>query len=227
MSRSICRACSSSRPPTFWTPFLPLCAIAWKSSNCRATPKKKRSRSHDNIWFRAGATTAVLKPDQIEFEDDALGIIVRHYTRETGVRNLEREITSICRKQARRILEGKDPGLLIVNGGCRGISRFAEIPAGRRSRRARETCRRGDRTCLDSGRRRHPVRRSEYRERWPASDRDGAGRRRHAGIDEGRADLGSFRTRSNSGSIPIFTRTPMFISTFLPALFRRMVLRPA
>ena len=47
-----------------------------------------------------------LKPEQIEFLDEALSFIVRHYTRETGVRNLEREITSICRKQARRILEG-------------------------------------------------------------------------------------------------------------------------
>jgi ATP-dependent Lon protease len=55
-----------------------------------------------------------LKEGQIEFEDDALSSIVRHYTRETGVRNLEREITSICRKQARRILEGKPENLKVT-----------------------------------------------------------------------------------------------------------------
>ena len=55
-----------------------------------------------------------LQPDQIEFEDEALRRIARHYTRETGVRNLERQITSICRKHARRTLEGKDPKLAVT-----------------------------------------------------------------------------------------------------------------
>ena len=55
-----------------------------------------------------------LMPEQIEFEDDALLSIARHYTRETGVRNLEREISGICRKQARRILEGKGDRLLVT-----------------------------------------------------------------------------------------------------------------
>jgi ATP-dependent Lon protease len=55
-----------------------------------------------------------LQPDQIEFQDEALHRIVRHYTRETGVRNLERQITSICRKHARRTLEGKDPKLAVT-----------------------------------------------------------------------------------------------------------------
>ena len=61
-----------------------------------------------------GRENSGLQPDQIEFEDDALRVIVRHYTRETGVRNLERQITSICRKHARRILEGKDPRLVVT-----------------------------------------------------------------------------------------------------------------
>ena len=55
-----------------------------------------------------------LKPEQIEFEDAALLMVVRHYTRETGVRNLEREISGICRKQARRMLEGKGDHLLVT-----------------------------------------------------------------------------------------------------------------
>src|SRR5436309_3438557 len=51
---------------------------------------------------------------EIRWADAALRLLVRHYTRETGVRNLERQITSICRKHARRILEGKEPKLLVT-----------------------------------------------------------------------------------------------------------------
>jgi ATP-dependent Lon protease len=42
----------------------------------------------------------------IEFSDDAVRFLVRRYTREAGVRNLEREIGTICRKHARRVAEG-------------------------------------------------------------------------------------------------------------------------
>ena len=55
-----------------------------------------------------------LTPEQIVFEDEALSMVVRHYTRETGVRNLEREISGICRKQARRMLEGKGDQLTVT-----------------------------------------------------------------------------------------------------------------
>src|SRR6202042_2598420 len=42
----------------------------------------------------------------IHFSEEAVRFLVRRYTREAGVRNLEREIGTICRKQARRIAEG-------------------------------------------------------------------------------------------------------------------------
>ena len=49
-----------------------------------------------------------LKPDNVRFTDDALRQVIRGYTREAGVRNLEREIGSLCRKVARRRAEGFD-----------------------------------------------------------------------------------------------------------------------
>src|SRR5450755_1878267 len=52
--------------------------------------------------------------EQIEFPDDALRYTIRHYTREAGVRSLERTIGTICRKQARRLAEGKTEKLVVT-----------------------------------------------------------------------------------------------------------------
>ncbi len=46
-----------------------------------------------------------LREEEIRFTDDSLREIIRYYTREAGVRNLEREIGSVCRKVATRIAE--------------------------------------------------------------------------------------------------------------------------
>lgn len=48
-----------------------------------------------------------LEEGQISFTDDGIRFIIRHYTREAGLRNLEREIGSLCRKVARAITEGR------------------------------------------------------------------------------------------------------------------------
>jgi len=47
-----------------------------------------------------------LRPTRIEFTEDALRLIIDAYTREAGVRNLEREIGAVCRKVAREYAEG-------------------------------------------------------------------------------------------------------------------------
>ena len=58
---------------------------------------------------------AGLKPQNLSFAHDALIGVIRHYTREAGVRNLEREIANICRKVARKVVkEGK--GLQVTVG---------------------------------------------------------------------------------------------------------------
>jgi ATP-dependent Lon protease len=53
--------------------------------------------------------------EQIEFPDEALRYVIRHYTREAGVRSLERTIGTICRKQARRLAEGKTEKLVVTH----------------------------------------------------------------------------------------------------------------
>jgi ATP-dependent Lon protease len=57
-----------------------------------------------------------LKPGQIEIADDALKAIIEHYTREAGVRNLEREIGRMLRQAAMRIAEG-ERGPIAISAG--------------------------------------------------------------------------------------------------------------
>lgn len=62
-----------------------------------------------------------LKSSNISFNNDALKIIIANYTKEAGVRNLERTIGSICRKVAKRIAEGKRRAVKIT---AKNISKF-------------------------------------------------------------------------------------------------------
>ena len=55
-----------------------------------------------------------ITPEQIEFPEDAVGHIVRHYTSEAGVRKLEQTIGTVCRKQARRVVEGNTEKLIVT-----------------------------------------------------------------------------------------------------------------
>jgi ATP-dependent Lon protease len=55
-----------------------------------------------------------LTDQQIEFADPAIAKIVSEYTSEAGVRNLEREVASICRKVARKVVEEKPEGKTVI-----------------------------------------------------------------------------------------------------------------
>jgi ATP-dependent Lon protease len=81
-----------------------------------------------------------IQPDNIEFPEESVNYIVRHYTREAGVRKLEQLIGTVCRKQARRIAEGTPEKLLvtkaIVNEFLGGIKVRVDTEIAERTQRA-------------------------------------------------------------------------------------------
>jgi len=67
-----------------------------------------------------------LKPENISFTDKAILKIIRTYTREAGVRNLEREISSICRKVAREVVQrGEDTRIPVK---AQSIHKYLGVP---------------------------------------------------------------------------------------------------
>ena len=69
-----------------------------------------------------------LEAAQIEVTDEALRRMIREYTEESGVRNLEREIGALCRKAARRFAGDDPPGRIVVDaadvGDFLGVPRY-------------------------------------------------------------------------------------------------------
>jgi ATP-dependent Lon protease len=62
-----------------------------------------------------------LKPDQAELPEDTLTAIIRDYTREAGVRNLEREIGAVLRNAAMQIAEGKKEKVVVEKSDLHAI----------------------------------------------------------------------------------------------------------
>jgi ATP-dependent Lon protease len=79
------------------------------------TEREKLDIARDHLVARQ-VTNHGLSAEVITFTDAALSIVIRGYTREAGVRNLEREIGSICRKIARRHAEGDVTPVTITPG---------------------------------------------------------------------------------------------------------------
>ncbi len=67
-----------------------------------------------------------LREENIEFSDKAILGIVRHYTREAGVRNLEREIASVCRKVAVEVVKTDRNAHVRVSAS--GLAKFLGVP---------------------------------------------------------------------------------------------------
>ncbi len=69
-----------------------------------------------------------LTSEQIKFTDSALKLVVRRYTREAGVRNLEREIASMCRKVAREVAKAKSGEKIHVTVTPARVNEYLGVP---------------------------------------------------------------------------------------------------
>src|SRR5262249_38400436 len=80
---------------------------------------------------------AGLTENQVKFTDEAITEIIRSYTREAGVRNLEREIGNVCRKVARRVVkEGQRYSITLTVeniGEFLGVTKFRDTLAHEKS----------------------------------------------------------------------------------------------
>jgi ATP-dependent Lon protease len=134
-----------------------------------------------------------ITPEQIEFPEDAVRWIVRHYTREAGVRKLEQTLGTVCRKQARRVVEGHTEKLTVTRDTLKeflgGIQVRVETEVAERVKRP------GVAVGLDARRRRHPLHRGQQDEGQGRLYYDRADRRGDAGVDAGRTDLGALECR--------------------------------
>src|SRR5437899_7295440 len=78
------------------------------------TGEEKLHIAHKYLIPKQAAEHGLKVGEQIDFADEGLQEIIHSYTREAGVRNLEREIATITRKQARRIAEGKTDKMTVT-----------------------------------------------------------------------------------------------------------------
>jgi ATP-dependent Lon protease len=77
------------------------------------TEEEKLAIARDHL-VQKQITNHGMTAEQLAITDPALRIVIRGYTREAGVRNLEREIAALCRKAARRRAEGDESPLTIT-----------------------------------------------------------------------------------------------------------------
>ena len=182
----------------------------------REAPPGRASRS---------SRTASTRPN-LTFADEALREMIRRYTREAGVRNLEREISTICRKVARKVvLEGKEWS---GRGHAREPHRVPRHPAlPRLAPGGAQRDRHGHRPGLDRGRRRDPADRGDADARQGRSAPHRQAGRRDAGIGARGALLRALARRACTASRATSTAASTSTSTCRRARSPRTARRPA
>ncbi len=152
------------------------------------TEEEKLAIARDHLVAKQVQNHGLSKA-QVTFTDQGLRTMIRGYTREAGVRNLEREIGAICRKIARRRAEGDDDKVTRHPGIRPRVARRAALH-GRGDQGPHQESRRGHRHGVDAGWRRRAVRRSHAHGRRRLAHADRPARRRDEGIRARRAVVG-------------------------------------
>ena len=184
------------------------------------TTDEKTAIARGYLWPRQLKRNA-LEPDEVEISDELIRTVVSEYTREAGVRNLERELGKILRKTATAIASGKaEPPLveLDLDGSPLGPGPPAALPGGGRAdRRAR----RGNRPLGDRRRRRRAVHRGDLDGRQGRARPHRAAGRRDEGVGADRALIRARACRASSASTRTRSPTASSTSTCPPARSRR------
>ncbi len=137
-----------------------------------------------------------LKPEQLEITDDAINLLTARYTREAGVRQLERTVGNLARKVALKVAQGETEKVTITPTEVEKLSRRAAILSRRSAEgNARRRC---DRNGLDGNGRRGFVYRSDDAAGRKRFDFDRTTRRRDERIGAGGASVICGRTPRNS-----------------------------
>jgi ATP-dependent Lon protease len=99
------------------------------------TSEEKINIARKYLIPKQAAEHGIKEGEQLEFTEAGLGEIIHSYTREAGVRNLEREIATLVRKQARRLAEGKTEKMVVTPEVVR---EFLGVPKFRTEREVEE-----------------------------------------------------------------------------------------
>jgi len=101
----------------------------------------EKTKIAENFLVKKQLSQNGLEDRNVEFTEDAMKKIIRSYTREAGVRNLEREIGSVCRKLARRVAKEDDaqdesqPPMVVTDSE---VEKLLGVPRYRMTRREEE-----------------------------------------------------------------------------------------
>ena len=159
------------------------------------TTSEKVAIARGYLWPRQLERNG-LRSEEVEISDEVLDTVTTEYTREAGVRQLERDLGTLLRKTATRIASGKATAPVTIDldavRDALGRQRFFQESAVRTAVPGR-----GDGAGRDRRRRRRAVRRGDRHEREARADPDRPARRRHEGVGPDRPLL---RARPRSGA---------------------------
>ena len=131
-----------------------------------------------------------IKPEEWSLSADGLIDLIRYYTREAGVRNLEREIANLIRKATKEILLEDKKRVRVTRRNLDAYAGVRKFRYGEAEHEDLVGVSTGPR--LDRGGRRTAVDRSGHRARQGAHDHHGQAWRRHAGVGAGGQELRAF-----------------------------------